>query len=141
MEKLILDNDFLSLPCEKVSIEEGIKIAQLLREEFSQHKAVGIAANQIGIQKRVCLIEVDQEIILINPEITKAEGDVLYLEGCLSFPGKNIFTKRFASIVVNADNHEEELYFSTENLLECVCVQHEIDHLNGITMFDRQYKE
>lgn len=140
MKKLILDKNFLSLPCDKVSVQEGLQIAELLREEFCLHEAAGIAANQIGIQKSVCLIDVGREIILINPEIIKAEGEVTYVEGCLSFPDQVILTQRFANIIVKATNHAGELHFSTENLLECVCVQHEVDHLNGITMFDRQYK-
>tara|TARA_R110000824_G_scaffold142824_2_gene310113 strand:+ start:2203 stop:2646 length:444 start_codon:yes stop_codon:yes gene_type:complete len=141
MRKLIFDTDFLSKSCKDATLEEGKEIAIALREELKRHQAIGIAANQIGIQKRVCLINVGREIILINPKIIKSSGEIGYVEACLSFPAKNIMTRRFATIVVKADNHEEELNFSTNNLLECVCVQHEIDHLNGITMFDRQHKK
>ena len=141
MRKLIFDTDFLSKPCKDATLKEGKEIAISLREELKRHKAIGIAANQIGIQKRVCLINVEREIILINPKIIIGEGEIIYVEACLSFPKKNIMTKRFANITVKADNHAEELNFSAANLLECVCVQHEIDHLNGITMFDRQRKK
>ena len=63
-----------------------------------------------------------------------------------SFPNDKIRTQRYVSIVVEADNHEGQLSFSasSENIkdaFECVCVQHEIDHLNGITMFDREFKQ
>lgn len=140
MKPILLNNDLLSLPCEYVSLEEGREIAMLLIESMPSY-GVGIAANQIGIQKRVCVVEVEERYCLINPQIVKAEGKILYTEGCLSFPGKSVLTERFTSITVTADNYEEPLNFSEENLLECVCVQHEIDHLDGITMFDRQYEK
>ena len=140
MKQVILNNDLLSLPCEPVGLEEGIKIAQLLLDSLPDY-GVGIAANQIGIQKNVCVISVEKSIVLINPKIVKAQGSTHFLEGCLSFPGESILTERFTSVTVIADNHEEPLNFNEENLLECVCAQHEIDHLNGITMFDRQYEE
>ena len=140
MKKVILDNDLLSLPCEAVSLEEGEEIATTLIASLPKD-AVGIAANQIGIQKRVCLIAAPTPVVLINPKIVKAQGSTKFLEGCLSFPEYSVFTERFTSVTVIADNHEKPLNFNEENLLECVCVQHEIDHLNGITMFDRQYKK
>lgn len=140
MKQVILNNDLLSLPCEPVGLEEGNAIAQILLDSLPDY-GVGIAANQLGIQKNVCLVNVEKPIILINPKIIKAEGSTHFLEGCLSFPGKSVLTERFTSVTVIADNHEEPLNFNEENLLECVCAQHEIDHLNGITMFDRQYEE
>ena len=63
---------------------------------------------------------------------------LFFQEGCLSFKGDYVLTERWTDIVVTDDNHANQLFFSFEkNALECVCVQHEIDHLNGITMFDR----
>jgi peptide deformylase len=140
MKKAILNNDLLSLPCEAVSLEEGVEIATTLIASLPED-AVGIAANQIGIPKRVCLIAAAQPVVLINPKIVRAHGSTKFVEGCLSFPDDSVVTERFTSVTVLADNHEQPLNFSEENLLECVCVQHEIDHLNGITMFDRQYKK
>jgi len=136
----LLNNDLLSLPCEPVGLDEGNEIAQILLDSLPE-EGVGIAANQIGIQKSVCLVNVGNPIVFINPKIVKAEGRTHFGEGCLSFPGETVLTERFTSVTVIADNHEEPLNFNEENLLECVCVQHEIDHLNGITMFDRQYKK
>ena len=107
------------------------------------HKTgVGLAANQVGINKRVCVISVIKPIILVNPKIVGKFGKINFKEGCLSFPGDYIITERYAEIAVKADNHPAMIYFSVEkNALECVCVQHEIDHLDGITMFSRQKKE
>jgi len=140
MKQVILNNDLLSLPCEPVGLEEGNAIAQILLDSLPDY-GVGIAANQLGIQKNVCLVNVEKPIVLINPKIVKAEGSTHFLEGCLSFPDESVLTVRFTAITVIADNHEQPLNFSEENLLECVCAQHEIDHLNGITMFDRQYEK
>ena len=66
----------------------------------------------------------------------------MFAEGCLSFPGKHVRTGRHTSVTVEADNHEGKLKFSADSedindAFECACVQHEIDHLDGITMFER----
>jgi peptide deformylase len=84
-------------------------------------------------------------MVLINPKIVeKSEEQFIFPEGCLSFPNDKIRTQRHVSVVVEADNHEGKLSFSADgedinDAFECVCVQHEIDHLDGLTMFDRQY--
>ena len=102
-----------------------------------------MAANQIGINKRVCVINVKEPLVLINPRIVEQSSEqFMFAEGCLSFPGKHVRTGRFVGVTVEADNHEGKLKFSAESedindAFECACVQHEIDHLDGITMFDR----
>ena len=140
----------LQTKCEPVSsfnFNEGEEIASKLLNELTKSKnGIGLAANQIGINKRVCVINVKDPIVLINPKIVeKSEEQFIFPEGCLSFPNKKIRTQRYVSIVVEADNHEEQLSFSADSAdikdaFECVCVQHEIDHLDGITMFDREFK-
>ena len=141
MENLIVQNkDFLSTPCEPVSIEEGERIGQILTKTLLETSdAIGLAANQVGIRKKVCLVHVTQPILLINPVIIAAKGKINFKEACLSFPEDYINTVRYSEIKVMADNHSDILNFSKEkNLLECICVQHEIDHLHGITMHDRE---
>ena len=148
---IIKDKQQLKQICEPVSafnFEEGENIAkQLLDELKNSNIGIGLAANQIGINKRVCVINVKKEpLILINPKILeKSEEKFVFPEGCLSFPDDHIRTERHVSIVVEADNHKDKLYFSADSedindAFECVCVQHEIDHLDGITMFDREFK-
>ena len=137
----------LQTKCEPVSgltFNEGEEIgAQLLKELSKSENGIGLAANQIGINKRVCVINVKEPIVLINPRIVEhSEDQFMFAEGCLSFPGKHVRTGRHTSVTVEADNHEGKLSFSAESedindAFECACVQHEIDHLNGITMFDR----
>ena len=78
--------------------------------------------------------------------LLSAEKEFIFPEGCLSFPNKKVRTKRNISVKVKADNHESTLSFSADSkevndAFECVCVQHEIDHLDGVTMFDREFKQ
>ena len=144
---IITEVSKLQTICESVSsVEEGEEIgAQLLKELTESKNGIGLAANQIGINKRVCVVNVKEPLVLINPKIVeKSEEQFIFPEGCLSFPDKKIRTQRHVSIVVETDNHKEQLSFSAESgdindAFECVCIQHEIDHLDGITMFDREY--
>ena len=135
----------LQLMCEEVkTVKEGEEIgAQLLKELTESENGIGLAANQIGINKRVCVVNVKEPIVLVNPRIVeKSEEQFMFAEGCLSFPGKHVRTGRYASVTIEADNHEGKMVFTAESenindAFECACVQHEIDHLDGITMFDR----
>ena len=140
-------NEYSKIVCEDVPIDEGEKIAaDLLNELTASKNGMGLAAPQIGITKNVCVINIKEPLILINPKvIDKSEETFVFPEGCLSYPDKRIKTKRHTQITVEADNHESKLIFSAESkdiedAFECACVQHEIDHLNGITMFDREFK-
>ncbi len=103
---------------------------------------VGLAAPQIGILKRVVVIDVgDGPIILINPEIIKEEGSQIDLEGCLSIPNYNGKVERPFKVTVKALNeHGEEFLIEGEELLaRAFC--HEIDHLDGILFRDRVIEE
>jgi len=137
---IVKNKELLSVPSDSVTVEEGEEIARILMGILLEsNTGIGLAANQIGINKRVCIIHADKPIILINPLIVFKKGSVLFREGCLSFPDDEVTTQRYSHIEVKAANHEEILTFSRDkNLLECVCVQHEIDHLNGITMHERE---
>ena len=145
---IVKDKSKLTTKCSPVTIKEGEDIAANLLHELrnSEESGIGLAANQIGINKRVCVINVKEPLVLINPEIIeRSEKEFIFPEGCLSFPNKKVRTKRNISIKVKADNHKSVLSFSADSsemndAFECVCVQHEIDHLDGITMFDREFK-
>jgi len=145
---IIEDKTELEKKCLPVSVKEGEEIGVRLLHELRQSKnGIGLAANQIGINKRVCVINVKEPIVLINPKIVEhSKEKFVFPEGCLSFPSDKIKTQRYTSVVVEADNHNGKLTFSADSkdindAFECVCVQHEIDHLDGITMFDRELQK
>jgi len=156
---IVTSKEELNIKCEPCSsVEEGEKIgAQLLKYLTESPTGIGLAANQLGINKRVCVINCKDPVVLINPEIIeKSEEMFAFGEGCLSFPDDYIRTQRHKWVKVKADNHESTLYFSVWHIkpgeegydkdkyldyaYETACVQHEIDHLDGITMHDREWK-
>ena len=149
---IIKDKFKLKTKCENVSsISEGEKIAAELLKELSEAKSgVGLAANQIGINKRVCVVNVTEPLYFINPKVVELQDDILYNEGCLSFPNKVVTTKRSKFVTIESDNMGRVMFGPTDDeqsekgqlqLLESVCVQHEIDHLDGLTMYDRKFKQ
>jgi peptide deformylase len=152
---IIQNKEKLNIKCEPCkSIEEGEKIgAQLLKELTESGNGIGLAANQIGINKRVCVLNIKDPIVLVNPKIVeKSEDKFAFMEGCLSFPGQAVKTQRHKWVKVQADNHNQTLFFSVwddngdgydkdkylQMAYETACIQHEIDHLDGITMYDRE---
>ena len=144
---IIKDKIKLQEKCSPVSVKEGEEIGvRLLHELRESENGIGLAANQIGINKRVCVINVKEPLVLINPKIVeKSKETFVFPEGCLSFPDDKIRTIRHKEITVEADNYNTNIVFTAESkdindAFECVCVQHEIDHLDGITMFDREFK-
>tara|TARA_B100000287_G_scaffold407234_1_gene432477 strand:- start:82 stop:672 length:591 start_codon:yes stop_codon:yes gene_type:complete len=136
----------LNKPCKKVSIQEGNEIASKLLDECMEHdNYIGLAANQIGIDARVAVVTIPGRtpITLINPEILKAGDPMVYRESCLSLPGKTYNTKRFATITIKTDNMGEQHYTckgkKDDEILEIVAIQHEICHLDGMTIKDVRF--
>ena len=155
------DNPVINKKLKEVSIDEGLDIAKDLFNVLNERKdGIGLAANQVGIDASVAVVNVREPIILINPKIIKAWDEIPYYEGCLSYPKKGVQTERYESIIIKTEQEESDWYFSGApnpsdgrgswedsqrkkedaelRLLETVCVQHEIDHLNGIVCMDRQ---
>ena len=138
-------------------------VSDKLKTELEKHGGLGLSANQIGLEDRVCLINVKEPLILVNPKVIEASKEtVVYVEQCLSLDktmNKPIQTLRHKSFTVECDNlgtvifssdkkegekwESSEEFYSDEGLLECVCAQHEIDHLNGILITDssRRYTQ
>ena len=162
MIKIVTDTSALKKPIPTTTFtkeEQDLATAALLTA-VTEHQGLGMSANQIGLNKRICVINVREEpLVLVNPTIVEeSEEMIMYFEGCLSLPKtmkKPIKTVRSYGVKVKADNFPDVLDFSTKerkhedinalfgdvDLLESVCVQHEIDHLNGVTIRDRQYTE
>lgn len=104
---------------------------------------VGLAANQIGVLKRIFIIDVADEDepsdlkVFINPEIIEMDGELVFPEGCLSFPGASEDIKRAATVKVRALNAAGEPFELEADGLLAVAIQHENDHLNGVLMIDK----
>ena len=153
-------NPLINKKLREVSVEEGNAIATELFQILNQRgDGIGLAANQVGIDAQVAVVNVIEPLVLINPKIISKENPIDFYEGCLSYPGQGVSTQRYRDIVVQTAQEECGWYFSgaeslqdvrgqweeqhkkdeqEKRILESVCVQHEIDHLNGITVFDRQ---
>jgi peptide deformylase len=100
---------------------------------------IGLAAPQIGISKRLFVMSVDgHDRACFNPEIVSSSAVFTdFQEGCLSFPGESCIIKRPEQIRVKYQNHFGDWIEVDLAGLEARCFQHELDHLNGITMHDR----
>ena len=99
------DNPVIQKKLRRVTVEEGEKIATELFEILNKRKdGIGLAANQVGIDAAVAVVNVREPIVLINPEIVSRETEIPYYEGCLSYPGKGVNTRRYETIEVKSDN-------------------------------------
>ena len=165
VEEIIKDIDILrdvSKVEDCVSNEEGTLLAQeMFKALAGQKTAPAIAANQIGIQKRIIALSVREPVYLINPVIVSATVPVPYIESHASFPQKLFTPIRFASIVVTADNLEGEFNFGLKGnqrnllfkdgkinpsvlthpvIMEAMYIQQAVDTLNGVMPVDREAK-
>ena len=144
-------------PVERVT-DELKKLAEDMLETMYDQRGIGLAAIQVGVQVRLLVIDttsvgegdrynlenktdlekaVKMPIIIFNPEINKKKGKVSYQEGCLSLPGFFENVKRSESIEVSGlDKNGHPVEYKLDGLLS-VCMQHEIDHLDGKVFIDR----
>ena len=126
---------------EEINDDFRATIAEM-KEMMIEANGVGLAAIQVGIKKRFFIMydnleDANSEIItIINPEIISENGQIIDEEGCLSFPGVSAKVNRATTVKIKALNeHGEEVIIEKQDFL-ARCIQHEIDHLNGITFFD-----
>lgn len=104
-----------------------------MKETMYDGNGVGLAAVQVGILKRVVVIDIGEgPMELVNPEITFSEGEQISQEGCLSLPGKWANTKRPQRVQVKAQDRNGKWQVFTGEDLKAKAFCHEIDHLNGI---------
>ncbi len=109
-----------------------------LKQTLAEAGGIGIAAVQVGVLRRVAVINDNDEIIvLINPEIKKTEGEQEVSEGCLSFPGQFGIVKRPAEVTITAMNENGETIMYTKNELLARAFCHELDHMDGIVFVDK----
>ncbi len=147
----------VSQPVDKIT-DELVQFSNDMLETMYDFKGIGLAAPQVGRLDRLLVIDtrqkgdddryklddmteleqkVEQPLIVFNPEITFKEGKTTYDEGCLSIPSYYETVERFELIELEGLNQKgEKIKFKTDGLLS-ICIQHEIDHLDGKLFIDR----
>ncbi len=134
VKELIHDPIFLAQPSVPAT-REDLGIAQDLLDTLAFHKAecVGMAANMIGVGKRIIVFD-DQgaPTVMLNPEIIKSTGPYDTEEGCLSLLGGPRKTKRYQKIKVRYQNLQLQTRLKTYEGWTAQIIQHEVDHCNGI---------
>ena len=134
---MIIKNDTLKIKSKPV--DHGDDISILIDEMFDlmdKSKGIGLAANQVGLDIRVIVVDVKgYRTEIINPIITRQSRKIkLSTEGCLSFPNRTAKIKRDEAVTVTGfDRNWNPIKKNCKGLLS-YCIQHEIDHLNGITI-------
>lgn len=118
------------------------KVIRLVDEMFDtlvdSGNGLALAAPQIGVQKQVVVWDFGEDpLAIVNPEIIESDGEWVYDEGCLSIPGLYVEMLRPKQVLVRGVSLDGEIIEIEADELEARMFQHEIDHLNGVLMFDR----
>ena len=126
-------------PVTEVDARIRTLVADMLETMYAE-SGIGLAATQVNVHERVLVMDLseerDQPLCLINPQILRAEGEISYEEGCLSVPDFFETVSRAEAIRVAALNEDgETIEMDAEGLL-AVCIQHEMDHLQGKLFVD-----
>ena len=143
---LTFGDETLRKPCKPMQ-KFDLRLWLLLRDmadTMNKAEGVGLAAPQVGILRRVVVIDVGDEnglIELINPEIIAQEGEQEGSEGCLSAPGRRGFVKRPNKVTVRAQDRKGKPFEITGEGLLARAFCHELDHLDGILYSDREEYE
>jgi len=133
VQPIMKDPIFLAQPSEPAT-KEDLQVAQDLLDTLSAHAqgCVGMAANMIGIRKRIIVFDNEGSyMVMFNPEMVKCSDRYETEEGCLSLEGRRT-TKRYRSIKVKYQNADFQTRFKTYTGWTAQIIQHEIDHCNGI---------
>ena len=134
MERPIMKDPIFLAQKSAPATAEDLPVAKDLLDTLIAHKdgCVGMAANMIGVARRVIVFDNDGSyMVMLNPEIVKASGSYEAEEGCLSLTGVQR-TKRYRSIKVRYQNEAMQLRLKTFTGFPAQIIQHEIDHCNGI---------
>ena len=147
-EIVVFPNEKLHVKCVDCDVNDKtlVKLSKTMSQIMYDNQGVGIASPQIGMNKRIIVVDCDYDVddkktrdplVLINPEIIKTSEEMLEEnEGCLSCPGISVPVTRHQSVTVRFfDLSADEWEINADGLL-ARCLQHEIDHLNGITLFE-----
>ena len=130
-------------PVAEITEAERQLADQMLETLYNTGNGIGLAATQVGILKRLIIIDIGEDddiyepLVLFNPETLNVEGEVVAEEGCLSIPNVTAEVRRPEKVVVDGINIQgEPIRIEADGLLARV-LQHEIDHLNGVLFIDR----
>lgn len=146
VRRIVTDpNPILHKVAKKVSnLELKMPLVQQLIDDMIETMyaapGIGLAAPQVGVGKRIIVVDVGDErkpIAVINPVLTDFEGEEVSVEGCLSIPGKiGDVTRALKCVVTGLDRHGKRMRIESEGL-QARCFQHEVDHLDGILITDK----
>lgn len=123
-------------------IDENIKnIVNDMLETMHHTNGIGLAATQVNIHQRIIVIDIPdsnrEPFCIINPVVVEHSGTLVWEEGCLSLPDIRAKVKRHANITIEYQDIENKTQSLSAAGLLSVCIQHELDHINGITFYDR----
>ena len=111
-----------------------------MTETMYAERGIGLAAPQVGVCKRVIIVDVsenrDQPMALINPEFIQCDGEMMMMDGCLSLPESYTETQRYSAVTVRYQDINGAEHTLEAEGLQAGCLQHEIDHLNGKLFID-----
>lgn len=139
-------HSMLSRTCEPVTVfdEKLKKLVQDMAETMYGADGVGLAAPQVGVPKRIIVVDAAETLeqrgkkylFLVNPELIDAHGQVEFEEGCLSIPNVSLLLTRSSRVVVRGQTPDGEPIDVSATGLLAIVLQHEIDHLDGILIWD-----
>lgn len=109
---------------------------------YQSDSGIGLAAPQVGVQRQIFVWDMGEKpLVILNPKIVESDGEWVYSEGCLSIPGLYVELTRPKKVLMKGlDLNGNEIAFEADEL-EARLFQHELDHLNGVLMFDRMKPE
>ncbi len=139
---LIYPNKILRKKSKKIN-KFNNKLKKIINNMFIimyKYNGIGLSGIQINIKKSIFIIDIlkkkNSKLIFINPKIIKKKKIIKSIEGCLSIPNKYIKIKRYKYLIIKSYNIKgKKNIFYTKNLLS-ICIQHEIDHINGKLIID-----
>jgi peptide deformylase len=154
IREIVSNINLLRQSCQDVTKDDNIKtIIQDLKDTLATRKGYALAANQIGIQKKICYCKIPKsvntktkeveytEFVLINPKIIEKDRPIKFIdEGCLSFPGLRITTKRYVYCTITYLDEKLEPHTAMFQDLEAIIAQHECEHLLGRTLLDSKWR-
>ena len=133
----------IASPVQEVNNEIKKQVKDMFETMYAA-PGIGLAATQVNFHQRLIVIDISDEgnepLCLINPEIMEKNGEIEYEEGCLSVPNYYESIKRANEIKVSAQNELGQTFEIEADEMLSICIQHEMDHLNGILFVDHLSK-